>query len=59
VRASEINVRRLPPCILWIAVFDVRQTLSFLRWLAKLRDRTAKARLVRRIERLDNLDAGP
>ena len=33
-------------------MLDVRQTLSLQRWLSRLRDRTAKARLVRRIERL-------
>ena len=33
-------------------MLEVRQTLWFQRWLAKLPDRTAKARLVRRIERL-------
>jgi putative addiction module killer protein len=30
----------------------IRQTVSFRKWLVRLEDRTAKARLVRRIERL-------
>ena len=33
-------------------MLDVDQTRTFQSWLAKLADRTAKARLVRRIERL-------
>jgi putative addiction module killer protein len=31
---------------------QIRQTVTFRKWLARLEDRTAKARLVRRIERL-------
>ena len=33
-------------------MLDVHQTAHFRRWLARLSDRTAKARLIRRIERL-------
>lgn len=31
---------------------QIRQSVSFRKWLLRLEDRTAKARLVRRIERL-------
>jgi putative addiction module killer protein len=33
-------------------VYEIRQTLGFQKWLGRLPDRTVKARLVRRIERL-------
>ena len=36
----------------------IRQTVSFRKWLVRLEDRTAKARLVRRIERLAGGNAG-
>ena len=33
-------------------MYEIRQTLGFQKWLGRLPDRNAKARLVRRIERL-------
>jgi putative addiction module killer protein len=33
-------------------VYEIRQTPGFQKWLGHLPDRTAKARLIRRIERL-------
>jgi putative addiction module killer protein len=33
-------------------LYEIRQTLGFQKWLGRLPDRTAKARLIRRIERL-------
>jgi putative addiction module killer protein len=37
---------------------QIRQSVSFRKWLVRLEDRTAKARLVRRIERLADGNAG-
>ena len=37
---------------------QIRQSVSFRKWLLRLEDRTAKARLVRRIERLAGGNAG-
>ena len=37
---------------------QIRQSVSFRKWLVRLEDRTAKARLVRRIERLAGGNAG-
>ena len=37
---------------------QIRQSVSFRRWLLRLEDRTAKARLARRIERLAAGNAG-
>jgi putative addiction module killer protein len=37
---------------------QIRQSVSFRRWLVRLEDRTAKARLARRIERLAAGNAG-
>jgi len=37
---------------------QIRQSVSFHKWLARFEDRTAKARLVRRIERLAGGNAG-
>jgi putative addiction module killer protein len=37
---------------------QIRQSVSFRQWLVRLEDRTAKARLVRRIERLAGGNAG-
>jgi len=33
-------------------VYEIRQTAAFQKWLRRLPDRTVKARLIRRIERL-------
>jgi putative addiction module killer protein len=37
---------------------QIRQSVSFRRWLLRLEDRTAKARLARRVERLAAGNAG-
>ena len=37
---------------------QIRQSVSFRKWLVRLEDRTAKARLVRRIERLAGGNTG-
>jgi putative addiction module killer protein len=37
---------------------QIRQSVSFRKWLVRREDRTAKARLVRRIERLAGGNAG-
>jgi putative addiction module killer protein len=39
-------------------MLQIRQTASFRKWLMHLEDRTAKARLVRRFERLADGHAG-